>query len=157
MKPSNHPDVGAGVMFIVIGALALWGARHLRVGTASAMGPGYFPTALALLLLALGAITLARAWQGPRVALLPPAVRTVSGILLAIVGFAIFLQTLGLFLSTIGLVVACRWAAGASSNQREVWLLGLVLGVAAVALFIYGLGVLLPIWPIWPSFVLGGS
>lgn len=148
MKPRNHPDAGAGLLFIALGLLALWGAHSLRTGSAAAMGPGYFPTALALLLLLLGVVTLARSWRGPAQALPHPALRTVGGVLLAIVAFAAVLQSLGLLLSAVGLVVACRWAAG-PLQQREVWLLGLALGLAAVALFIHGLGVLLPTWPVW--------
>lgn len=156
MKPGNQPDVGAGLLFIAIGALTLWGAHGLRLGSAAAMGPGYFPTALALLLLVLGGVTLLRGWRGTPRALPRPALRTVGGLLLSIVLFGAVLQSLGLLLSAVGLVVGCRWAAG-PLRHREVWLLGLVLGLSAVALFVHGLDVLLPTWPVWPTSVRGAG
>lgn len=149
MKPSNHPDIGAGLLFIGIGIFALWGGQELRAGSASAMGPGYFPTALAMLLIGLGVLTLVRAWRGPKVRLPSPAWRTVASILFAIIGFALLLEPLGLVLATMGMVIGCRWAAG-SSRWKEVALLSSVLAVSAVGIFVYGLDVLLPLWPSWP-------
>ncbi|UZG42683.1 tripartite tricarboxylate transporter TctB family protein [Caldimonas thermodepolymerans] len=147
-KPSNHPDTGAGVLFIAIGLFALWGGRELRVGTADAMGPGYFPTALALILVGLGLATLAQGWRGPAQELPRPAWRTVGGILFSVTAFAVLLQPLGLVLSTLGLVAGCRCAAG-PSRTREVLLLGAALAAGAVVIFAHGLDVQLPVWPTW--------
>ena len=51
-----HRDILAGTLFIVIGALALLGARGYPVGSAMRMGPGYFPAVLGVLLILLGAL-----------------------------------------------------------------------------------------------------
>ena len=56
-----HRDILAGTLFIVIGALALLGARGYPVGSAMRMGPGYFPVVLGWLLVALGALVGLRA------------------------------------------------------------------------------------------------
>jgi hypothetical protein len=50
-------DIAAGLMFVLIGAAFLLDTYlSLDIGRASQMGPGYFPMALSLFLIALGAV-----------------------------------------------------------------------------------------------------
>ena len=53
-------DVGAGLMFIAIGALGLFLARNYPVGTALRMEPGYVPRLLCWGIIGVGVITAAR-------------------------------------------------------------------------------------------------
>ena len=52
----TRKDFGTGVLYIVIGLSALVIARNYALGSAARMGPGYFPTAVALLLTAVGVL-----------------------------------------------------------------------------------------------------
>jgi len=58
MKPSfrNNRDFWAGLMFFGIGSVAMLIARDYRYGTAVRMGPGYYPTLLGGVLVALGVL-----------------------------------------------------------------------------------------------------
>ena len=55
MKLKNAKDFWSGVMFIAFGLFFAVFARQYDLGTAARMGPGYFPTMLGLLLMAIGA------------------------------------------------------------------------------------------------------
>jgi len=59
LKIENQQDFWAGMMFISFGALAIWLSTDYPMGTASRMGPGFFPTWLGICMTGLGmAITL---------------------------------------------------------------------------------------------------
>src|SRR5258708_32260275 len=47
-------DFAAGFIFFTIGVLWMTAATHYRIGKATAMGPGYFPLAVAAILAGLG-------------------------------------------------------------------------------------------------------
>ena len=47
-------DVWAGLVFVAIGLVALIQVRRYPIGTLTAMGPGYFPLILSVLLVGLG-------------------------------------------------------------------------------------------------------
>lgn len=51
---SLHKDHFAGAIMILLGAGAVFFAEPLRLGTLLDMGPGYFPTALGVLLILVG-------------------------------------------------------------------------------------------------------
>jgi len=62
MKPDlrNNKDFLAGILFVVVGALALVVASGYPMGAAARMGPGYFPTVLGAILILFGFCVLAR-------------------------------------------------------------------------------------------------
>ncbi len=143
----RHPkDFYAGVIFVVVGLIAVTIGRDYSLGSATRMGPGYFPALLGWLLTILGAIIALRslAIDGPRVGHV--GYRPLAFILAAMFAFAGLLEPGGLVLATIALVViGCL--ATAESRARE-WL-ALTLGLLAIGLglFVYGLGLPIKIWP----------
>src|SRR5262249_56274782 len=62
-------DFLAGLMYMAFGLIGLWLGRSLEVGTAAAMGAGYFPRLVCGVLIAVGAalalISLMRTGEGP--------------------------------------------------------------------------------------------
>ena len=58
-------DVLGGGLVIAIGAAFLLFGRELEFGTARNMGPGYFPTVLSGMMIALGAAMAVLAWRAP--------------------------------------------------------------------------------------------
>jgi len=148
----NPRDFYAGLLFVAFGLVALVIAQSYPVGTASRMGPGYFPQVLGILLLALGALQTFIGMRGKAGFPLEWHWRPLF-ILLASVALFILLTTwLGLIVAALVLVLVSSFAS-AEFRWREALIAGAVQGVAAAALFVYALG--LPL-PIWPPFITGG-
>jgi hypothetical protein len=62
MKIKSEEDFWTGVMFIGFGILAIMVSREYPMGSARAMGPGYFPTYLGIIIIAIGAALMSRAF-----------------------------------------------------------------------------------------------
>jgi hypothetical protein len=138
-------DFGAAVVFVLIGLAGWYFGRDLDFGSASRMGPGYFPTILSLLIAALGLGLGARslAVKGPgieRVQLRP--IVFVIGVVLA---FGYLLNAVGLALTTLVLTVVVAFARR-EVNLVESVLLGAGLAIFVVAVFVYALAQPLPAW-----------
>ena len=63
MKLQNPRDFLAGLLFMSFGAAALAMSQSYAIGTAARMGPGYFPRALGILLIVLGALLSLRGFR----------------------------------------------------------------------------------------------
>jgi hypothetical protein len=128
-----------GLAFFGVGSTWAVLAASYPIGTASRMGPGYFPLVLAVLLGAIGLIAIAQAALTPsdaRIEVRPlwPCV-VVSA---AVVAFGLLLNTAGLVPAVLGLVVI---GGGHRLRSRPVELLVIaaILAIGAAALFIRGL------------------
>ncbi|HEX8662641.1 MAG TPA: tripartite tricarboxylate transporter TctB family protein [Beijerinckiaceae bacterium] len=145
------PDLAFGGFLVGLGALAFGLAGELGVGTAAAMGPGYVPRALALLILLYGAVLCVRAALAGRRALPGVGWRPLVLILAAVALFAILLPMAGLALTSVA-VVLCAGFAAADVRLRENAGLAVALAAFAVALFVKGLGLPIQVWPAetWP-------
>lgn len=145
-KPRNAQDVIAGGLFILLGAGGLWLSLSYPLGTSVNMGPGYFPAlifgALALVgagICARGLLTSGGGWE----AFNPRALVLIVGSLLI---YAFFLRTLGFVVSACVLVLMSTYAVpGLRFHQRLLLAVG--LSIFCWALFLYGLGLVLPVWP----------
>jgi hypothetical protein len=138
--------LGAGLMFICLGALGLWFGRGLAVGSAQEMGPGYAPGLISWGMVLVGAIALVRSLLRGSEAIEPVSPRAVLGIIAALGVFAATIGSLGLVLcSLVTVAVACliepklRW--------KEVVLLSAGLSAAAVVLFVWVLRIPFRTWP----------
>jgi Tripartite tricarboxylate transporter TctB family len=146
MKLRNPRDFLAGLLFMAFGAAALVMSQAYAPGTAARMGPGYFPRALGILLLVLGAVLALRGLRAtsepqPRWHWRPLAI-----VLLGVAIFALAAQWLGLVLAGLVLVLVSS-AASQEFRWKEALLSGAIQGVAAVTVFVYGLRIPLPVWP----------
>lgn len=148
-------DFCAGLIYVVIGFVAIWLGRELPMGTAIKMGPAYFPTVLGSILALIGIISLVRAFvqQGepiPKFAwrplLLITAATVVFGLLVRGAGFV------------VALPIFIIMTAYASVHFR--WVPTLIMAAVATFLcamvFIKGLGVPLPLIGRWFSGWFGG-
>jgi hypothetical protein len=139
-------DFLAGLMFIGFGLLALYLSRDYPMGTASRMGPGYFPAILGMLICLLGAGVLLRGLlvraQPPRNFALLQAVLVLSAIAL----FAATVESLGIVVA-VALVVVISSLAGGTPRWVEVALLAMVMVALAVGMFTYGLDLPFKVWP----------
>ena len=140
-----HRDILAGLLFVLIGAAALLGARGYPVGSAMRMGPGYFPMVLGWLLIGLGALVGLRAvrvrqWEPVAWCWKPLAWISVSMLL-----FGFLMPRFGL-LPALAAMLPVAAAAGREFRAREVLLLTLVISALAAAVFVVGLRLPYPLY-----------
>ena len=146
MKIRDPQDFWAGMMFMGFGEAAIFFARSYAFGTSAKMGPGYFPTVLGGILIALGLITSLRglAFAGPAVNRFNW--KPLLFVLGSIVFFAAALQGLGLVIAIFLLIIVSA-LGGHEFNFREVLILSICLTLGSVLIFIYGLQLQFPMFP----------
>lgn len=149
MKIKSEKDFWSGMMFLVAGLGFAWGATEYSFGSSARPGPGYFPLGLGLILASLGAIILFKA-----LTIETDDGDPVGGIawkpLLVIVGSMVMagllLPRLGLFI-TLPLLVIMSAMAGDEFRWKEALINAVVLTVFSWAVFIWGLALIIPLWP----------
>jgi hypothetical protein len=148
VRIKHQKDFWSGVMFFAVGLAVVGFARHYEMGTAQRMGPGYFPTALGALLALLGLVIalggLARKAPDGDIE------RFHFGPLLVVLGavalFAFLLRPAGLIAALLVLIGVSAYASH-EFRVREVIPLAAFLVALVLAVFIWGLGMVIPIWP----------
>jgi hypothetical protein len=145
IRIKNPQDFWAGLLFLIVGCLALWFGRNYTFGTATKMGPGYMPTVLSWALVLIGAFLSLRAFalDGPPIE--PSLVRPQVFILLAIVAFGLLIERVGLAPAIIAVTIIAALASR-EMRLRETIVVAVGLAVLCVGLFIYLLGQPLTIW-----------
>lgn len=143
----NARDFCGGVLLVAFGFFAIVIARGYPAGAAARMGPGYFPDMLGMLLIVIGAVLVVASLRrdGPRLPRWPwrPTVVVLGSVVL----FGLIVDRAGLALSTLILVFLAS-AASAEFRWREALASGVFLSVLASLVFIEGLKVQLPLWPV---------
>ena len=142
----NNKDFFSGLMFILIGTGAVLIARDYPIGSATRMGPGYFPVALGGLLFLFGVYIMVQGilkkekMQGTwslKAWIILPVATVIFGYLMDHGGFVISFVAL-IFISA---------AAGNEFNFREVLIMAAILTIASVGLFIFALDMPYPLFP----------
>ena len=139
-------DAAAGAIFLAVGvALFAW-ARQYEVGTATHMGPGYYPALLGLVLAALGVGGIAKGLAGKAPAPLPRyRIEALVLVLASVVSFALLLERAGFIVASFVCVFfACfqrLW-----TSPLEVFLIFCALTAFNVVVFAYALGVPFPLF-----------
>jgi len=149
MAIRNPKDFWTGIIYLAFGGLAFWIARDYGMGTASRMGPGYFPTVLSSLLMLFGVIAIVRSFIVPGEPIGTFAWKAAVLVLLATLLFGFLIIRGGLIAALLALVLV---SASASDKFKFDWkaTLGLVLLVAFCSLvFVKGLGVPMPLLGTW--------
>jgi hypothetical protein len=146
MKLRVREDLSAGFMFAAFGAVFALGARQYSIGTLEEMGPGFLPLCVGILLGVVGVLLIVRsliAREDARAELSAPPLLLIAA---AICIFALIFPHLGF---VAGIFVLTVLAARASPEFRvsEALSLGAFLAALAAAVFVYGLGLPLPLWP----------
>src|SRR5262249_31777102 len=139
-------DFWAGLIFIAIGGGFVLLAQQYRLCDMHPMGPAMFPPPVGAPLVVLGGRIPPRPFSfagapGARVFLPPPGVS-----LLAIVLFGVALQWLGLIAAVAALVLVGAYAAR-DVRPLENLALAAVMIAFSVAVFVWLLGLPLPLWP----------
>lgn len=138
-------DLGAGLLFIAVGCVGLYGGSDLTYGSARNMGPGYFPMWLSWIIIGMGVICIARSLviEGEAIEKIPlrPLFFVFAGVLL----FGYLVEYIGLFLSLI-LMTAVATQARNDTRQKEMLILAVSMSFLAVIVFVYVLGQAMPAW-----------
>ena len=142
----NIPDLAFAAFLVALGALAFGLAGQLSIGTAAAMGPGYVPRGLAILIMVYGLALGLRAMLAARLAFPAVELRPLLLICGSVALFAILLPFAGLALTSFALVL-CAGAAAYDVRLRENAIAALTLAAFAVVLFIMVLRLPIPVWP----------
>jgi hypothetical protein len=145
----NPKDFWTGIIYVLFGGLAFWIARDYGFGTASRMGPGYFPTVLSGLLVLFGVIALVRSFIVPGEPIGGFAWKSAVLIIGSTVLFGFLIIRAGLVIALLALVLM---SAAASTHFKFDWkavagLVGLVVFCSLV--FVKGLGVPMPLLGTW--------
>jgi hypothetical protein len=151
MKIKSERDFWSGLMFLVVGMGFAWGATEYSFGSSARPGPGYFPFGLGILLALLGGLVLFKALtleseNGDPVGAI--AWRPLLVILGAIVFFGFALPRLGLAI-TLPITIIFSSFASKDFRWRSVLISCVVLTVGSWGLFIKGLSLTIPLWPVY--------
>lgn len=152
MKIKNFKDFYAGLMFMLFGIAFTWGAAQYSMGTAAKMGPGYFPLILGGLLTVLGVVIFLRSLSGKSIESAVGRITLKPGILIfgSIAAFALLLKTAGLVASIFAIILISSFASR-ESHFQEALISAVLLCAASLAIFVYGLNLQIPVWPVFAS------
>jgi len=139
-------DFATGLLFIVAGVAALWIGADYPMGTAQRPGTGVLPRILAWCLIATGLLIWLKSVFTDSPRLTPWAWRPAIMITLAASAFALLVDRLGLVATMI--VSMTLVALGTPETRwREYALFALLMLAIGVGVFIYGLGMPIPVLP----------
>ena len=144
----NRRDLAFGALMVLLALFALWELRGYEMGTASQMSSGYMPWLISVSLLSVGSIVAVKSLRGSDADDTEPHrwFRPLIGVSAAVVMFMLILDRLGLIIASIVLVLV---SGTASSETRPVGLVlwAVVLAIGAAAVFVYLVGLPIPLWP----------
>jgi hypothetical protein len=133
-------EIFSGVLMIAIAAAFAWiilkPTGGLSLGSARAMGPGYFPLMVTALLVLLGLLLVAHGFaRGTDDITLVP-LRSILLVLLAPVAFALIVRPLGFIIAVASLVIIAAWS---SMRMTLSWAIYTTIGMTifSTALFYY--------------------
>lgn len=149
LRAKGPRDVLAGLGYIAFGGLMFWGALRYRLGTVGDMGPGYFPRALALILICLGLVSMVRGFLVPGEEVEAVAWKPLVLILGSSALFGFLLERAGLALALAALVLVSALASKKFRFEFRA-LVGVCALIAfCIITFVKGLGVPMPILGRW--------
>jgi Tripartite tricarboxylate transporter TctB family len=141
LKILNQKDFASGVGFIALGAATALGALRYDLGSASAMGPGYFPLMTGMVLAFLGILVAVGACgPGAEATFLDRwNLRVIATILVALALFALTIESLGLVVALPLLVLVSSFAHPEFSWRMTLLLVAILLPLIW-AIFVVFLG-----------------
>ena len=147
MKTPLHqnPDVLSGLMFIGVGAIGMWIARDYPFGSSLRMGPGYFPTVLGGIMVAMGIYTLLMGLKRQEKIKRTWSVRALIILPITTLVFGIMMEKLGFVPAVFALSVLAA-TASPEFHWLEQSILAVGLTIGCVALFIWGIGLPYPLF-----------
>jgi hypothetical protein len=145
----NRKDIGAGLIFLIVGAgFAGIAYAQLGLGSMLRMGPGYFPLVLGVLMAILGVAIMLRGLRRADEPISRPSWRAVIAITSAPIIFALTLRGLGV-IGSVALTTGAASLATATMGWRDRVLTVIGLTIGTVIVFVFLLGLNLPLVGRW--------
>ncbi|MEY3872834.1 MAG: hypothetical protein RLZZ296_1829 [Pseudomonadota bacterium] len=145
MNKRDSTDLIGGLFLTVLGLFFVIYAQRYNMGTLNRMGPGYFPVALGAVMAVLGLLIAIPAWSrggvGPDVDW-----KTLFIVITSVVLFGVTLQTFGVIFATMTTLVVASLADN-DITWRERAILIVTVPPIIYLIFIFGLGMTVPVWP----------
>ena len=144
MKNRDTRDLIGGIALIAIGVFAALHARQYELGELQRMGPGYFPTALGIILAVLGVLVAVPALfrEGTSIKI---EWKSLLWVMVSILVFAVLLNHLGMIFTSVLAVIASSMASDIKWKARLI--LSGCIAVITYLIFSFGLGMVIPVWP----------
>lgn len=145
-------DLMAAALFVVIGLVAFVIALDYEIGTVRRLGPGVFPLLTSGLLTLIGVGLAVQVFLSGRLASLPSlkprfeTLRALFFVMASLLAFALLVRPAGLFIATAVQVFIVPRAEPGRPILGSI-ALALALAVIAAVIFIYGVGLPIPLWP----------
>jgi hypothetical protein len=149
-KHLRNRDFLSGALFVLCGAGFLWLSQELSFGSSRSMGPAYFPTIMAVTLIAIGAIVLIRSFFTDSGGVERVAIKGAGLVTVGTLAFGALIQSAGLIAATIAIVIIASLGSR-KFNLRSALALGIGLAAACAFLFVKMLGLPIPIFGEWLS------
>jgi hypothetical protein len=148
MKIRNQQDFLAGLMFMAFGLFFAGFGTEYKFGTGANMGPGYFPTALGVILILLGFVITegGLSSKAPEEKVEKCDFSVVLLILGSVFVFGLILGQFGLIAALFALVVISGYASH-EFNWRTTMVNAAVLAVMCVLIFVVVLKLQIKLWP----------
>jgi hypothetical protein len=145
-RGTDAREVGAGALFMAFGAAVIIYAQQYDLGTATEMGPGYFPCLLGALLVLLGAIAVVqgRRRAAPVAIGAWPALPTVF-ILASVLAFALLVDAHGLIPAVVATILLGCYER-LLRRPLEVAAITVALVALTVSIFHYGIQLPFRLW-----------
>ncbi len=143
----SSKNLWAGLLFMAIGVAAVVISFDYDAGSATRMGPAYFPRALGAMLAVIGLVIALRSGRNAE----PIGAVTIKGLLLVLAGVALFcilVQGAGLLIAMPAMVLV---AAAGSTLFKPLHAIILAIGMTTFSalVFVKGLGVPLRLLGSW--------
>ncbi len=141
-------DCWGGLILVMIGISAAWQAQSYEIGSLRRMGAGFMPAMLGVILALCGIVLLSTAMlqqARQRDMYARPEWRGWGCICLSVIVFALICDYGGLAPA----IFACVFIAGMGDREnsfRDVLLLATAITLAGIAVFWWGLGIVIPLF-----------
>lgn len=144
----DHRAFASGALFLAFAIFFFVTALNYPAGSAARMGPGYFPRLLAIVLATIGlAVMLGSVRPAAERRTLPRFdVKGLAWVTGSVALFALLLFPLGLVGALFVLIVVSS-KASPEFTWKGALVNAAVLIVLCLVVFVYGLGLQLPVWP----------
>lgn len=141
-------ELVSGGIFVAVGAVFLLLSSKQHIGTASEMGPGYFPILLSFLLIFVGGALVVRSFFVGDAFEVIPRLRPILAVMLGLVGFALLVRPLGFMVASF-LGVFLSACGGEKFRWKSALLLSGCLAISTSIIFVKGLGLPFPLIGAW--------
>lgn len=128
------------LLFVVVALILIVVGHAYRLGSLTAMGPGFMPVLLGVLLLLLAMLLL---WREPALHPQAAAWRPLCCVALGMLAWTQLAEPFGFFPAALAQIVITAFALPQAQRRQDL-VLALLLSIAAYLLFVRALGLPLP-------------